>query len=377
LVDCTQITKNKAGVGAYALNLVKELLKRQNNELKVVLLVQDDDQDFALDQECSQIIRIPANIFRRLPFRLIMEQIYIPWLARKYKIDVIHSLHYSFPLLRTRARKVVTVHDLTSFIMPQVHTRIKRAYFHFFIRCASRLSDTVIFDSDSTKNDWNHFFPNCSKPSFAVPLGKSQTFRPDISRETIRLVLEKCGLVEPYILFVGTIEPRKNLVRLVSAFAQIADQFSAHNLVIAGMKGWMYDELFDLVGKLELQSRVIFTGFVAEEDKPPLIAGAEVFVYPSLYEGFGIPVLEALACGTPTITSNISSLLEVAGDAALLTDPTNTEGIAASLRKLLTDANLRESLRQKSVHQASLFDWGITADATIHVYKTAVLKHCV
>jgi glycosyltransferase involved in cell wall biosynthesis len=373
LVDCTQITKNKAGVGAYALNLTRELVKRQDETLEVTLLIQDDDPDFSSDGESIRLVKVPAKLFRSLPFRFLMEQLYIPWLIRKHNVDVLHSLHYSFPLLPMRARKIVTVHDLTSVIMPEVHTYIKRAYCRFFIRAANRFADALIFVSNSTKEDWTRHFQRISQLSFVIPLGKAGIFRPGLSPEQIDLTLQKYKIDKPFLLYIGTIEPRKNLTRLVEAFSQLTQSFPMHNLVIAGMKGWMYDQLFDAVRSLELQTRVIFTGFVAEEDKPYLISGAEVFVYPSLYEGFGIPALEAISCGTPTLTSNVSSLPEVVGDAALLVDPRSVNDIAFNLSRLLTDEDLRDSLCRKSVYQASLFEWGRTADETIHAYRMVAL----
>ena len=345
-----RITRQKAGVGVYALNLVTELLKLQEagndagyadrssdkrdtgEPLDIWLLAQDDDPDFCLYGKYFHVIRVPARIFRILPLRLLMEQVYLPWLTRKERIDVVHSLHYSFPLFRTRARKVVTVHDLTSFLMPQVHTRVKRVYFHTFLRAASRLADAVIFVSRSTQEDWSRGFPGSAPKQFVIPLGKGPEYRPDLSSNQISEVLSRYRLAKPYILYIGTIEPRKNLTRLVKAFAQVQQSFPKHTLVIAGKKGWMYEELFQAVAELGLKEQVVFTGFIAEQDKPYLIAGAEAFIYPSLYEGFGIPVLEALACGTPTLTSDNSSLREVAGDAVLLVDPESVEDIAVNLK---------------------------------------------
>src|SRR5207248_4862784 len=140
------------------------------------LLVQDDDPDFRLDGDILHVIPVRSRIFRFLPFRLLLEQLYIPWLTRKLKIDVVHSLHYSFPLARIRARKVVTVHDLTSFRMPEVHTRVKRVYFHFFLRAASRFADAVIFVSHHTQRDWTSYFPDSAVPQFVVPLGKGPEY---------------------------------------------------------------------------------------------------------------------------------------------------------------------------------------------------------
>jgi glycosyltransferase involved in cell wall biosynthesis len=369
LVDCTQTTRNKAGVGMYAVNLTRELvLLQRDHDLKLWFLVQDDDPDYGFEGDDVQIIKLPAKIFRLLPFRFLMEQFFIPWLVRRHRIEILHSLHYSFPLLKTRARKVVTIHDMTSFIMPEVHVVAKIFYFRFFIHAASCLADALVFVSESTRTDYRRFFPGHSKATYVTHLGKAPAFRPDLDPAMVQHALNKYKLNKPYLLYIGTIEPRKNLARLVEAFHQIGDSCATHSLVIAGMKGWMYEDLFAAVRRFNLETRIIFTGFVAEEDKAYLIAGAEVFVYPSLYEGFGIPVLESLACGTPTLTSNVSSLPEVAGDAALLVNPDSPEDIATGLRRLLADSTLRESLRNKSIARATCFSWRRTAQETFQVY---------
>jgi glycosyltransferase involved in cell wall biosynthesis len=389
LVDCTQITRQKAGVGVYALNLVTELLKAQGprdeskssvlssndnprdacEPLEIWLLTQDDDPDFYLEGNCFHMIRVPARIFRILPLRLLLEQLYIPWLTRKLKIDVLHSLHYAFPLVRTKARKIVTVHDLTSFLMPQVHIKTKCLYYNFFLRAGSRRADAVIFVSRSTQEDWRRYFPDSPVKQFVIPLGKGPDYRPDLPSAQVQDVLKRYSLSQPYLLYLGTIEPRKNLTRLVQAFAQVQSSFPSHSLVIAGKKGWMYDELFRTVAELDLDDRIVFTGFVEEQDKPYLIVASEIFVYPSLYEGFGIPVLEALACGTPTLTSDNSSLREVAGDAAVLVNPESVDDIALKMRMLLSDSAMRESLRAKAILQAAKFDWTRMAYETIQTYR--------
>jgi len=199
--------------------------------------------------------------------------------------------------------------------------------------------------------------------------GKSEAFRTDLAASEIQRVREKYGLNAEYVLFVGTIEPRKNLSRLVSAFALVCGRHPGLLLAIAGMKGWMYDGLMEMVKDLDLQSRVIFTGFVPEEEKPFLIAAAKAFAYPSLYEGFGIPVLEALACGIPTVTSNVSSLLEVAGDAALTIDPYSVAELSSALEKLISDEPLRERLTREGLRQAAKFTWTKTAIMTREAYN--------
>jgi glycosyltransferase involved in cell wall biosynthesis len=373
LIDCTSITRNKAGVGVYAKNLVEELT-RQAGGPTFFVMVQDDDPELDFSGRLGvTMIRVPAGIFRRLPLRFLLEQLLLPCLLMMHRIDVLHSLHYSFPLIRFGTKQVVTLHDMTFFNMPQAHERLKVFYFRFFIRADVRFADKVIFDSHSSLTDCTTRLGAPRGTSAVIHLGKSEAFRADLAASEIQRVRRKYGLDAEFVLFVGTIEPRKNLSRLVSAFATVCGRHPGLLLAIAGMKGWMYDDLMQMVKELDLESRVIFTGFVPEEEKPFLIAAAKVFAYPSLYEGFGIPVLEALACGIPTVTSNVSSLPEVAGDAALTIDPYSVAELSSALENLISDDLLRERLTREAVRQAAKFNWTNTAVMTREAYED-VLK---
>jgi glycosyltransferase involved in cell wall biosynthesis len=372
LIDCTSITRKKAGVGVYARNLIDQLTCLAQGPHYFVL-VQDDDPELDFSSRPGvTMIRVRAGIFRKLPFRFALEQLVLPFLLLIHRIDVLHSLHYSFPLVRFGTKQVVTVHDMTFFNMPEAHQRVKILYFRFFIRADVRFADKVIFDSHSSMTDCITRLGAPRGTSTVVHLGKSEAFRADLAASGIRRVREKYGLNAEFVLSVGTIEPRKNLSRLVSAFASICGRHPDLLLVIAGMKGWMYDGLMQTVKDLNLESRVIFTGFVSEEEKPFLIAAAKVFAYPSLYEGFGIPVLEALACGIPTVTSNVSSLPEVAGDAALTIDPYNVAELSSALERLISDELLRERLAREAVRQAAKFTWAKTAMMTREAYDDAL-----
>jgi len=374
LIDCTQITKQKAGVGMYAQNMIAEMVKAESSA-ELILLAQDDDPEMNFHGSPKvTMIFVNAKWFRKLPLRFLLEQFYIPFLAIKHNVDVVHSLHYSFPLLPLPCNKVVTVCDMTSYKMPEVHLRTKVVYFRFFLRAASYLADELIFISHSTQTDYLSYFHKDASCCHVVLLGKSAEFKDDLDPQHVAEIVQKYGTNLPYILYVGTIEPRKNLNRLVRAFAAAADKDSSYTLVIAGKKGWMYNSLFELIRELKLENRVFFTGFVAESDKPYLIRGAEIFAYVSLYEGFGIPVLESLACGVPTLTSNISSIPEVAGKAALLVDPYNEAEIAAGLERLMLDAVLRDELTTASIAQAARFTWEITAADTLEVYRKAAKR---
>lgn len=368
LIDATGVTRKKAGVGVYAKNLVEGLVLTGSMEL--FLVVQDDDPDFDYTGVPHvTVLRMPSSLLRKVPLRLLFEQTVLPLLLLRHRIDVVHSLHYSFPLFRFGARSAVTIHDMTSILMPELHIGIKASYYRFFLRRARRLTDALIFVSRSAQSDFFATFGPTRGFCTVVYHGKDACFQPcndEVLLAPMRAIYE---LPRRYILYVGTIEPRKNLERLVHAFATVAQKHPGVALVIAGMIGWKQDHLLNVVRSLGPGVRILFPGFVAEEHKPLLIAGCELFAYPSLYEGFGLPVLEALASGVPTVTGNTSSLPEVAGNAALLVNPEDTSAIADALEAILSNTTLAAELRQRGPVQAAQFTWQRTAEQTFAVYK--------
>jgi glycosyltransferase involved in cell wall biosynthesis len=372
LIDATCVTKNKAGVGIYVANLIKELASISGGH-RLFVLAQDDDPSMDYSRWPDvHMIWVPARIFRILPFRFLLEQIVLPILLIRHSIQVVHSVHYSLPLVCFGARRIVTIHDMTSYDMPEVHKQVKALYYRLSIFAAAHLADGLIFVSHSAERDFRSRFGRYKRKSWVIHHGKSEAFHPDIQPDQVERVRRKYELGTDFALYIGTLEPRKNVARLVGAFMSVAANHPKLMLVIVGKKGWMYDGIYDAVAKSGLESRVKFTGFIPEEEKPYFLAGAKVFIYPSLYEGFGIPVLEALACGIPTITSNTSSLPEVAGHAALLVDPTSEEQISSAMQILLLDSSLQERLREESVLQAAKFTWRKTADLTLAAYVEVI-----
>ena len=368
LIDFTQIPIQKLGVGVYGLNLVSNL--NQDDNIHYYVIAQDDEN--GLDEYESDnftLIKIKSKICRKFFARSFLEQLYLPFLAYKYDIDVIHSLHYSFPIVST-AYKVVTVHDMTFFMFPKLHLPIKTYYFRFFIGLTARMASKVICVSEATSRDYLARYPAAFDKVHIIQHGKGKEYVPSIDAGAVSAVKEKYDIRGRYILFIGTIEPRKNIVALVDAYRRLVEEGTTLQLVISGKKGWHYDEVFRHVTNLGLSGKVLFTGFIEEQEKPALLAGAHVFVYPSIYEGFGLPVLEALACGVPTVTSNVSSMPEVAGDAALLVDPTDVDELTAAIRKLIDDGDLRDEMRKKAIRRSDHFTWQGAARKTISVYKS-------
>jgi len=371
LIDFSQIPLARTGVGVYAENLVREIVSLASDSDLLFVLIQSDDaviRELASKHPRVRVLVIPARIFRNRAALLVFEQLLLPFVLVLRRIDVIHSLHYTHPLL-SPSRRVVTIHDLTFLLFPHLHTRARRLTFPFFIRRAMRHVEALIFVSQSTCNDAARLMPGGKGLRAVVPLGVDPACFAPISADRICSTRKRLGLSEPFILNVGTIEPRKNLSGLIQAFEQAADLYSRLTLVLAGKLGWDYDDVLRNIDASRHASRIRRIGFVSDDDKLALLNACELFIYPSLYEGFGLPVLEAMAAGAPVITSNNSSLGEVAGNAAELVDPGSDASIGSTLLRLLADNERRTALREMGRSRAAHFTWAATAQMTWNVYS--------
>ncbi|MGB7622987.1 MAG: glycosyltransferase family 1 protein [Terriglobia bacterium] len=283
-------------------------------------------------------------------------------------VDIVHSNANVAPLLE-RSRLVFTLFDTTIYLFPELHTRANYNLVNRALHQAARHAAAIIAISEQSRRDFQRFLHVPDDRITVIYGAADERFHPEIPREEIERVKRAHGIDGDYILSVGTTEPRKNILRLVSAFRALEQRGLKHKLVIVGERGWLSDPLYEFVERERLKDRVLFTGYVNDQDLPPLYAGATVFAFPSLYEGFGLPVVEAMACGAPTITSNRSSLPEVAGDAALLVDPENEAEIQGALKRLLEDEPLRKELSKRAIEQSRKFSWEQSARETLKVYK--------
>jgi glycosyltransferase involved in cell wall biosynthesis len=267
---------------------------------------------------------------------------------------------------------VVTIHDLAFRRYPEVLTADARRYFEQATAAAVRRADAIVTVSEQTRQDLISDYGVASDRVYRVYNGVASRFCPGDSKETAReRVSQTYGLDTPYIFFLGTLEPRKNAEGLIQAFHRLYQEgLTDLTLVLAGGKGWLYDTIFETVATLDIEDRVRFLDHVPDEDLPDLYRAAQVFAWPSFYEGFGLPVLEAMACGTPVVTSNTSSLPEVTGDAALLVDPHRPDEIASAIGSLFEDQALLEDLQLRGLRQAAQFSWHRCAKQTLDVYHT-------
>jgi glycosyltransferase involved in cell wall biosynthesis len=323
------------------------------------------------------------------------ESISLPYILERRSVDLYFSPSYTLPLLprfrrlgrylplpsswkapfniHGRVRYVVAIHDLVGFALPDTFTLKMRLWQRLFVSNAVHNADGILASSESTKRDLFRFFDFSRQKVSVIYLSLDEDFVPVKHKKRLAQVREKYSLPEKFILALGTIEPRKNIAGVARAFSLLPEDLrDKYRLIVAGGKGWHTNSIFAEIDRLGIRENVKFLGFVDHEDLPSLYSLSSVFVYPSLYEGFGFPPLEAMACGTPVITSTRSSIPEVVGDAAILTEPTDYRAISDELRRVLTDGKIYADLRRKGLRQAKRFNWRRSAKETLKILESTV-----
>lgn len=371
-LNAMQVRAAKSGVGQYVHGLVE------------AMLAADPDSHFALycspqnagnyrfaAPNCETRAWGLAEGWRNL--RLLYEYAMFPREIAARRFDVFHGMSNFLPVRRA-SPYVVTVHDLSYFVHPERCPAVRRAYWYAMTRRSVALADGIIADSENTRRDIARFFPGREEITRVVHLAAHRRFRP-LEQARDQSAVARLGIHHPYILFVGTLEPGKNLIRVIESFDAIAQEFPEHVLVVAGDRGWLYDSILNAAGRARAGSRIRLVGHLPDDDVVDLLNFCDVFVFPSLYEGFGLPPLEAMACGAPVITSNTSSVPEVVGDAALQVNPESVPAIADAMRRVLSEPDLRATLRQKGLARAKMFSWNRAAEETLAVYSEVAGKH--
>ncbi|NJN15189.1 MAG: glycosyltransferase family 4 protein [Oscillochloris sp.] len=313
----------------------------------------------------------PNVALRNIPLPRLWTHARLGLELRIHAPDVSFIPAHVVPLIRP-ARCVVTIHDLGYLAFPQAHTARRRFELDLTTRWSCRAATRVIAISQATADDLvRHYGVDRAKIRVVHHGIAAAQFRPPDDPGLIAAVRRRHTLDAAYFLYVGTLQPRKNLARLINAFAPVAAANPAISLVLAGRRGWLSEPIERRISELGLEQRIRLTDYLADEDLVPLLAGSLAFVFPSLYEGFGMPVLEAMACGAPVLTSTTSSLPEVAGDAAMLVDPHDETAITAALHRLATDATLRADLRSRGLAHVAGFSWERCARETLAVLREA------
>ncbi|MDM8531530.1 glycosyltransferase family 1 protein [Anaerolineales bacterium HSG25] len=315
--------------------------------------------------------RISRRWLERLWYRLHLPLYVETWTGR---LDLFHAPDFVLPPVLPKTRTIVTIHDLSYIRLPDLTMPGMNNYLNKWVPHSVKTADHVIAVSETTRQDLIELYQTPSEKITTLYHGVSPDFKPIEDKNSHDSVRNTYNINNnPFILSVGTIQPRKNYRRLIQAFAQtlthlpkpLAEQLL---LVIGGDKGWQYEPIYNEVSQLGLESQVRFIGFVADEDLPVLYSAATLFAYPALYEGFGLPALEAMACGTPVLAASKSALPEVVGEAGRLVDPYNVPSMAQAMVELLTDESQRQQLRQTGIKQAAKFSWAKMATNLVALY---------
>ena len=291
----------------------------------------------------------------------------LPSLCRRWRADILH-VTYVGPFI-SPCPLVVTAHDVSFRRYPEFFSPRNRLLFGTLLPLSLRRASAVITLSQHAKQEMLELFPYLQGRVHVTPLAPSPLFRPIRDLEPLQSICSRYGIGSQFILAVGNLQPRKNLLRLMAAYASLRASGQAVQLVIVGQAQWQSSTVYAAVERFGLEKDVVFTGYVPDEDLVLLYNAARIFIYPSVYEGFGLPILEAMACGVPSIASSSSAMPEVAGDAALLVDPHQEEAMAQAMLRLLTDADLAEHLAAKGMAWVTQFSWRRTATETAAIYR--------
>jgi glycosyltransferase involved in cell wall biosynthesis len=370
-IDGYPLAEPRTGVGHYTLELARALaLISPSDQFELVSPAPFDSA--ALDEiERAHLANLHTTNPRASSIRGHWWSIGLPLYARRSRFDLFHGTNFDVPLWKKR-RSVVTIHDLSALLHPETHRPrlVRRARLR--LPLVVRVADMIITPTESVKRELCRHLSVKPDKVVAIPSAARASFQPVPFAQTAE-IRKRLGVEDNFLLFVGTLEPRKNLLTLLKAFAQILGHGSlSPQLVIAGGEGWLMDDSFAFIKQAAINDRLRFTGYLSDADLRALYSSCRVFIYPSVYEGFGLPPLEAMACGAPVIAGRIPSLQETLGSAARLVEPLDVDALARSIVEVLEDKNQREILAAAGPTQARKFSWEQTARLTLDVYRQLV-----
>ena len=372
-IDYTPAYEQGGGIGRLVRDLVAAL-SQHDTETPYRLFVSGASQ--------STLPEVPAPNFQWKPTRLSPK-----WLARIWQraqiplpvevfvgsVDLYHATDFVLPPTLSKTRTIVTVHDLSFVRVPEAASPRLKAYLDVVVPRSITQADHIIADSQATKDDLIDLYSTPLDKITVLLSGVDARYKINTNSIVLMTMRNRYNIPDtPYLFTVGTVQPRKNYSRVIRALKILRAQGYDLSLVIAGGKGWLEDEMYQTIAETGMKDYVHLIGFVADDDLPVLYSGAECVVFPSLYEGFGFPVLEGMACGTPVVTSNGSSLPEVAGDAALMVNPLDVEAIAHAIQRILDDSALRATLIERGLEQVKHFTWEKSARQLKQIYTDAL-----
>lgn len=356
-VDARSVTDARTGIGSYIVNLIDSLKKIDSS----------GSYFFFTSYLRHRLKKIPVISIISRAFFFLYDNFFFPFELLLRRVDVYHSPAFILPLINFNYKKIITIADLGFYVYGRAFSKKWHSiHLKFMLPISVRKADKIIAISDSTKKQIIEIFKVPEEKVITIYLGVSSKYKIIEDKRFIDAVLLKYNIKKPFILFVGNMDPRKNLKRLIPAFRDAKKEKNNLQLVIVGARGELFQK--DMLEEIE-RGDIILTGYITEEENICLYNAASVFVFPSLYEGFGLPIIEAMACGTPVVTSNVYSMPEIAGDAAITVNPEKISEITAAILKITGDDSLRKSLIEKGLQRAKLFNWEKTAGATLEVYR--------
>ncbi|MGH9871159.1 MAG: glycosyltransferase family 4 protein [Pyrinomonadaceae bacterium] len=366
-IDAHSVGTGLGGNESYATNLIEALAEiDQANRYTLYVTKREAVERFSNRwPNFSVRSTLPHTPLIRIPLTLSAE-------LRRNPVDVLHVQFTAPPF--SPCPVVVSIHDLSFEHLPQTFKWRSRKQLRITVRRTARQASQVIALSEYARNDIVNTYQVSAEKISVIPLSAGDQFRPIRDEGELQRVRQTYGIEGEYILSVGAIQPRKNLGRLVAAYSRLRGakpEGKLPKLVLAGKCAWLYDETLRAIKELELSDSVILTGYVPESDLPTLYSGAVCFIYPSYFEGFGLPPLEAMQCGVPVIVGDRTSLPEVVGDAGILVDPFDVDALATAIKNMISDSDLRTALSVQGLARAKLFEWRETARQTLAVYRKA------
>jgi len=364
-----------SGISEYTLNLVKEILKLDSKNQYILFYNSFKDVKNKIPEFKQKNAEIVCTRYPNKIFNYLMQKVaFYPKLDKFLGVDIFWAPHINFIQLSKRCRSILTIHDL-SFIRYPKYFSFRKNIWHQAINVEKLIKkvDTIITVSKNTKDDIMDLYSIPDNKIKVIHSGIGRQYKViDRDDKNLGSVKKKYGLPKKFILFLGTLEPRKNIEGIIRAYNEFREKnpgLSDYKLIIAGGRGWKSDKIFREYNKSKFRKDIKFLGYIVDEDKVYIYNLAALFIYPSFYEGFGFPPLEAMACGLPVITSFSSSLPEIVGKAALIVDPYNINEISTAIRELITNNNLKKLLLAKGLNRASKFNWEYSARKYLEVFK--------